>query len=264
MTPPTIHWPRVPLKDMDAAMLAYELQRELDLMNLTVSQKAMITSAAQVAAYLHRNQTRRVRRDMPRVPYIEHPLRNTLRLIRWGVTDPRALTAALLHDVVEDCADEIITQFAEPGVSTVGWDPAEKQRVALEWIFKSYGAGVSDAVRWVTNAPDATREDYLPHIYALVSHVKLQPFDDGAVNGLLVKAADLVDNAGSLRHQLDAGEDPKRIRRLAEKYQPVLTLVAKALSDHGLNTAYDHVSRIDEEVAVVLGLLLEDDDTDAA
>jgi (p)ppGpp synthase/HD superfamily hydrolase len=68
-----------------------------------------------MASFLHRKQTRFVRGDLPRVPYIEHPLRVALRLVRWGVPDAELIAAALLHDVVEDCSTELLEASANRG-----------------------------------------------------------------------------------------------------------------------------------------------------
>jgi len=61
---------------------------------------AMVLSAAQFAADKHRDHRRK---DIARTPYINHPL--DVAHILWfegGVRDVKVLTAALLHDTVED------------------------------------------------------------------------------------------------------------------------------------------------------------------
>jgi (p)ppGpp synthase/HD superfamily hydrolase len=243
--PPTT-FPRVPLKEMDAAMLAYELARETDRIIISPEGRDMVTSAAMLATFLHRHQTRRVRRDLPRVPYIEHPLRNALRLIRWGRgADAPRLVMALLHDVVEDCGREILSEYAVPAGIGVGVDEDDLesiQNAAIAWLKLAYGDRVGRAVALVTNKPFITREQYQAHIIDLAAVAACTftdlsvEFDSVPVDALLVKAADLMDNAGSLRHQLAAGESEQIVNHLATKYLPVMRPVIDALLNIGDST----------------------------
>ena len=57
----------------------------------------LIERAYEMAAYLHRDQSRRSGE-----PYITHPLAVATILAELGMTSP-TLAAALLHDTVEDC-----------------------------------------------------------------------------------------------------------------------------------------------------------------
>lgn len=62
----------------------------------------LILKAARFAADKHRLQTRK---DVGSTPYINHPLTVAGVLAEeGGVTDPRVLAAAILHDTVEDTA----------------------------------------------------------------------------------------------------------------------------------------------------------------
>lgn len=203
-------FPRVPLKKMDPSMLVFELDRESTRLIGSNAGSQMITSAATLASYLHRNQTRFVRGDMPRVPYIEHPLRVALRLIRWGVTDADLIAAALLHDVAEDCADELLEVFGLP----------DDNGSAIACIARLYGARVAEYVAAVTNPDAASGVTYEEHV------TELALSDSPAV---FIKASDLKDNAGSIRHQLGHGIDKKLIGML-RKYRPIAGLVAGSLS----------------------------------
>ena len=60
---------------------------------------ALVLRAAMFAADRHRNQRRRGPKG---APYINHPLAVAECLVTAGVEDPDILTAALLHDTVED------------------------------------------------------------------------------------------------------------------------------------------------------------------
>jgi (p)ppGpp synthase/HD superfamily hydrolase len=242
---------------MDAAMLAYELSRETDRVISDPEGREMVTSAAMLATHLHRNQTRRVRRDLPRVPYIEHPLRNALRLIRWGraTEDAARIVMALLHDVVEDCAQEILTDFAIP--AGIGEDvdvdaPADVQNAAIDWLKVAYGDRVGRAVALVTNKPFITREEYQAHIECL-AYLAMNSYDRVPCDALIVKASDLMDNAGSLRHQLAAGEHPQTVQRLAEKYLPALRPVIDACCSISDMTVADHLIDVEASLRKILG-----------
>ena len=206
-------FPRVPLKQMDPSMLVFELDRETQ--HLIPEHAELITSAATMASFLHRKQTSFVRGGLPRVPYIEHPLRVALRLIRWGVRDATLIAAALLHDVVEDCFEELLEVFGRDGED------------ALECLTRLYGAQVAELVGEVSNPAAcgsdkaASRGRYFLHITALAST------DTPA---LLIKASDLKDNAGSIKHQLGRGQDEKMLRML-RKYRPAVQAVLSGLRD---------------------------------
>lgn len=197
-------FPRVPLKQMDPSMLVFELDRETA--RLMPEATELITSAATMASFLHRKQTRLVRGDLPRVPYIEHPLRVALRLIRWGVVDAELIAAALLHDVAEDCVRELLETFGHDGEDV------------FDCLTRLFGARVAGLVREVTNPTDGTSYDN--HIAALA--------ESGSV-ALIIKASDLKDNAGSIAHQLGHGKDEKFLRMIA-KYFPNVARVEAGLA----------------------------------
>lgn len=61
-----------------------------------------LKSAIALATTLHENQSRGARETLKRTPYIEHPLRNAIRLIRLGNAEQDVIFANVLHDTVED------------------------------------------------------------------------------------------------------------------------------------------------------------------
>src|SRR5438477_9602344 len=70
-----------------------------------------LLEAASFAARAHRSQ---LRKD-GQTPYVSHPFRVCL-IVRhvFGVEDPRILTAAVLHDTIEDTTtdrDDIVKEF---------------------------------------------------------------------------------------------------------------------------------------------------------
>jgi (p)ppGpp synthase/HD superfamily hydrolase len=207
MSPLPTDFPQVPLKKMDPSMLVFELDREAH--SLMPESGELITSAATMASFLHRRQTRFVRGGMPLVPYIEHPLRVALRLVRWGVQDPNLVGAALLHDVVEDCSEELLSVFGQ------------SNETALHCLARLYGGDMAAHVEQVTNPADVVdAASYQLHVAALAW---------SGTSAVLIKASDLKDNAGSIRHQLGYGQDA-RMLRLLRKYLPCVREVSRSLS----------------------------------
>lgn len=227
-------FPQIPLKEMDAAQLVFELSRQVE--SQVLDRDGIVMSAAMIATYLHRNQTRSVRGDLPRVPYIEHPMRNALRAIRFGKTDPQLIAACLLHDTLEDCAGAIVEEFARVDLQPE-WITTEtlrgRREAAYQWMLDSFGVYVADTVLEVTNKLGGTRQDYWMKLSLLAERVQCIVPDPVAKMALIVKAMDLLDNAGSLRHQLAQGETPEVILRRAEKYRPAVVLVSSALRGIG-------------------------------
>lgn len=93
--------------------------------------KPHVRRADQFAEKAHAGQYRKGKPGAPKVPYIEHP-RAVMRILHdeADVTDDVALTAALLHDTMEDC-----------GVS--------HQNLVAE-----FGHDVADLVQELTNPAD--------------------------------------------------------------------------------------------------------------
>jgi len=68
--------------------------------------------AYQLAARAHVGQFRESAADSPRVPYIVHPLRVALVLANeWNMMKVQMLSAALMHDVIEDCPREYVSAY---------------------------------------------------------------------------------------------------------------------------------------------------------
>lgn len=240
----TPRYPRVPLKVMDGTMLLFELSREIDRVIAESNDREMITSAASLASYLHRNQLRMIRKGLPRTPYIEHPLRVALRLIRGGETDPHTIAAALLHDVVEDCAPEMVSMFAGGDTSAHHRDKEHDRAVALDWLRSAYSPEVADAVADVSNPLD---EDisWLDHMGTITE-----------LRSLLIKGSDLVDNPGSLIHQYGHVKDSFIISKVI-KYTPGVPLVASKLEHYtwhpGVTEMIESLGKVSASLAVLRG-----------
>lgn len=100
----------------------------------------VILAALQFAAYKHRDQRRK---DLEASPYINHPI--ALANVLWGegdVHDPVVISAALLHDTIEDTettAEEIRERFGAKVARVVeevsddkDLDKATRKRLQIE------------------------------------------------------------------------------------------------------------------------------------
>jgi guanosine-3',5'-bis(diphosphate) 3'-pyrophosphohydrolase len=105
-------------------------------------------------------------------PYLEHLMEALEVLVRGaGVTDPKVLCAAVLHDVVEDTA----------------CTPAD--------LTAAFGSQVAEFVGWVTIPEAAPGEDK-----AAVKEAYLRRLRDAPRGAVLVKLADRASNVQTLRN----------------------------------------------------------------
>jgi hypothetical protein len=166
----------------------------LELRRLPVSERDRVQGAAVWAAQLHAGQRR------TREPYLNHPLRVTLRILcHYRVCDPDVLIAALLHDTVEDQPWAII------GHPRHGPPP---YRQALGALTARYGFRVARLVRAVTHADLPAGADraqrYTDH---LTQALAAEPW------ARVIKLSDFTDNGVGIIHTVG----PK-MRPLAVKY----------------------------------------------
>lgn len=151
--------------------------------------------ALEKASLWHEGQTR-VARQGAREPYINHPKRNMLRAYTWGVVDAEVLVAILLHDVVEDCADKITEHKFN--------NEKDAKKTSLEVVEELFSPRVANLVSAVTNpisdvagkTKEEKRKQYADHLSTVLS--------DSDV--FIVKAADFVDNAGSLASSFNSNK----------------------------------------------------------
>lgn len=212
----------LPLKEMDGSLLTHAILKSSQDVGMS---KDVVEKALATASVLHRKATRANRGNMSRTHYIEHPLRNVLRLLRWGVTSETTIVATILHDVVEDCAKEITDTVlgSMPGV-----DRSETfmRAKAEQYIVDNFGGAVEDVVFSVTNpimerslSKDEKRSLYVDHVTSSVHSPEI----------FLVKFSDWVDNAAGLMHNHIPGNE-QMISHLAKKYLPLADVFETKLS----------------------------------
>jgi (p)ppGpp synthase/HD superfamily hydrolase len=166
-------------------------------------------------------------------PYINHPLRVALRIIcHYNVLDADVISAALLHDTVEDHADRLST---------------DSRQDALHVLADQFGPRVADLVSAVTNPVYDPNHDkhvqYADHVETALAH---NPW------ARVIKVSDFTDNAAGLHYTTGA-----KAARLARKYAPLVpmlqdlidrpdTPLAADVKDHirhQLNRAADRCAR---------------------
>lgn len=236
---------RTPLKHLESADLAKVIQAEASELGMNVEK---ITEAIDLATALHANQTRGPRwqngKFMKKVPYIEHPLRNSLRLIRLGVEDEDIINAAILHDTVEDGSQEFAKKYLNKDL-----DEIEARKELSQHIEENYGSNVSEMVQAVTNeyvptktiqsmTMEARHKVYRDHVD---ENIKDNP------GALMVKISDFIDNATGLYHNDIQGQEKGTLKR-ASKYLPVVDIFRKRMSEMKLPIS-------EENKEVILGQL---------
>jgi (p)ppGpp synthase/HD superfamily hydrolase len=173
-----------------------------------------VRRALQLAERLHAGDRRQ------REPYLNHLLRVALRImVHYDVWDPDVICAALLHDAVEDHADEL---------STTG------RRGAFAALGGVYGARVAKLVAAVTNpvyAPDSDKDrQYREHV---MDSLTACPW------ARVIKISDFTDNGVGVFYA--AGE---KAVRLTHKYAPVVPALAELTARRDTPLSDDVKARI--------------------
>jgi hypothetical protein len=158
--------------------------------------RARITRALDLASHLHAHDRRQ------REPYLNHLLRVAIRIIsHYSVRDPDVVCAALLHDAVEDHADELA--------------PGSNQQGALAILAGEFGTRVAELVASVTNPPhDPGRDRHEQYREHVAASLQASPW------ARVIKASDFTDNGVGLIHTTG----PK-LDSLAAKYAPLVPVM---------------------------------------
>lgn len=217
---------QIPLKEMNASELVDELRRAAEAEEWLPEET--LNSSIELAWILHSNQVRGSRGDFRNTPYIEHPLRNAVRLLRLGVKDKDVIVAAVLHDTIEDGSQDYLTQVAGKN--------SQPELVAREklshHIQQQYGTEILRLVRAVTNdyIADTAKNGITPEQKnaTYLNHVKNSISNDPGVT--LVKISDFIDNAMSLHHHTSPELEKGTVRR-ATKYLPVVDVFIHELQN---------------------------------
>lgn len=249
----------VPLKDMDPSALTLAIFDEIG--RIPTINGVKVSTALSAASFLHLHQTRANRKGLPRTSYIEHPLRNGLRVLRWGVTSEAVLIGVVLHDTVEDCLERILAAFV-PG-DWSGLNTTAQRELAYRWIAKEFSQKASDVVRALTN-PVSTgeqltkaqkREKYASDVAGKIL---------GNAEAFIGKFTDFMDNAGGLHHNAVEGNHGM-VSHLAKKYAPVVPIfqtellannpaIRALVSDAGYDEIEYKLSVLGDRIGALAGL----------
>jgi len=156
--------------------------------------------ALQLAGDLHAADRRQ------REPYVNHLLRVALRIIsHYGIDDIDVICAALLHDAVEDHADDLAEGGRAGAVA------------ALAGRFGPRAAGLVEAVTTPARVPGIDRDRQYREFVA--ASLAASPW------ARVIKASDFTDNGVGLIHT----SGPK-VPRLARKYAPLVPVLADLIA----------------------------------
>ncbi len=185
---------------------------------------ARLAEAIRLAAHLHRDDVRKSGTKRGDSPYIEHPLRNTVRLVRLGCTDESVLIASVLHDTVEDHPFDFVPETERT--------PSPSENAARQVAFRMLGARFGEQVAALV---DAMSNDVMPAdasesemLAAYVTHVERVTVDPRV---LALKVADLIDNAVGLYHGLPSGMSSASLGRRARKYLSVWSTIERRVRE---------------------------------
>jgi len=182
-----------------------------------------------------------------REPYLNHLLRVAIRIIRYyGITDVDVLTAALLHDAVEDHPEELAQdELALCG----GGTHAELTDAAVAELARRFNPRVAELVRSVTNPeydPDRDRnEQYRMHVE---ESLERDPW------ARVIKVSDFTDNGVGVIHTSyeKAHSSARKYRPLVPKLRELVgrpdTPLSVAAKDHIL----DQLDLAEERFAAIL------------
>ncbi|QOS62452.1 HD domain-containing protein [Rhodococcus qingshengii] len=231
---------QLPLKEMDAATLVFAIESAVD--ELAIPGETL-RLAMEVATLAHLDQFRKNGIKSDEDPYIVHPLRNVLRLLRYGCSDVEILSATALHDTVEDRPHAVIALLG--GQTADDMSASEAQERASTLIASRFGHRISELVEAVTNPIDYpcdnTTAGYQDHVIRAIA--------DPAV--FLVKLSDFVDNAGSVKYLSETDR-----LRLVTKYEPLVEHFKRTslalgnglhLPPSGLDAIAKHIATIERD-----------------
>jgi len=201
-------------------------------------ERAGLERALDLASTLHADD-RRVRE-----PYLNHLLRVAIRIMRYyGIRDVDVITAALLHDAVEDHPEELA------GARLAAGGHAELTDAAVAELARRFNPRVAELVRSVTNPqydPDRDRnEQYRMHV---AESLDRDPW------ARVIKVSDFTDNGVGVVHTTY-----EKARSSASKYRPLVPklreLVGRPdtpLSPEARHHVLDQLDLAEERFAAIL------------
>ena len=202
---------------------------DIEMQTLDEPSQEQLEKALSFVSELHLKDTRSTE------PYLNHLLRVCMRLkIYYKIEDVDILVAALLHDSVEDHAQDIIG-------ADLGSEEKNKE-AALEIISQLFNTNVSELVRDVTNPEfdddrDIMEIEYLEHLEDLT--------ENGKPGSVLIKLSDFTDNATGIHYS----RGPK-LAKWANKYKPIVPILRYAILRNDLPISDEVREHIEKQLAL--------------
>jgi (p)ppGpp synthase/HD superfamily hydrolase len=209
----------------------------LELRELPPDDRAQLEEALELAARLHADDRR------TREPYLNHLLRVAIRIMRYyGIRDVDVLTAALLHDAVEDHPAELSGLSPELGHRAL-------TDAAIAELTRRFGPRMAELVRSVTNPEyDPERDKHEQYRAHVAESLERDPW------ARVIKVSDFTDNGVGVIHTTY-----DKARSSALKYRPLVpklrelvgrpdTPLSIAAKDHIL----DQLDLAEERFAAIL------------
>jgi|GEM_PF-6068773 len=173
----------------------------------------LINRSIKVGALAHRGHRRTYE------PYFNHPIRTTMRLLDFGITDPEVIAVGPVHDTIEDHPLRLALMSGSP-LEAIPTDKRLRREMGYGALVQLLSPQIADTTLEVSNPLDSPDENktkaYARHVFNLV--MKESP---GAV---AVKTADTLDNGA-----LAKGEDPVKRLKSDEKYKAVWPILIAGL-----------------------------------
>ena len=209
----------------------------LELETFPAGEREQLERALVLAARLHADD-RRVRE-----PYLNHLLRVAIRILRYyGIRDVDVITAALLHDAVEDHPDELAGLPA-------GLGHAALTDAAVAELARRFNPRVAELVRSVTNPeydPERDRnEQYRMHV---AESLDRDPW------ARVIKVSDFTDNGVGVIHTTyeKAYRSARKYRPLVPKLRELVGRPDTPLSVEAKDHILDQLDLAEERFAAIL------------
>ncbi|MEV6488750.1 HD domain-containing protein [Actinoplanes sp. NPDC051633] len=209
----------------------------LELESFPAGERERLERALALAARLHADD-RRVRE-----PYLNHLLRVAIRILRYyGIRDVDVITAALLHDAVEDHPDELSGLPADLGHAAL-------TDAAVDELARLFNPRVAELVRSVTNPeydPERDRnEQYRMHV---AESLDRDPW------ARVIKVSDFTDNGVGVIHTTyeKAYKSAHKYRALVPKLRELVGRPDTPLSIEAKDHILDQLDLAEERFAAIL------------
>lgn len=172
----------------------------MEIAQFPAADRVRADDALTLATKLHAQDRRQ------REPYANHLYRVTIRILsHYRVTDPDVACAALLHDAVEDHAEDIAS----------GGTP----QAAFAVLADQFGDRTAELVAAVTNPVyQSGRDEHEQYREHVAASLHASPW------ARIIKVSDFTDNAVGLMHTTGP-----RLSKLASKYRPLVPVLRELI-----------------------------------